>query len=231
MNNVQDWKAVITGDIISSSKLRQVGRVALYQAFSDVSALLKQNYPLNVLHDVSNFRGDSWQAVCMRPEKSLEIGFFIRTYFRFMFKADKLDTRFAIGIGSINFIPEENVSAGDGEAYTRSGHLLDEIEAKRMAVGLPIGSDPLAQTAVESLVRLLDFIITSWSPSQCQAVFLALHGYKQEEIARHWSPAPITQASVSAILKTAGWVHVKESLAAFEQLVLGAAAKDKASHS
>ena len=91
-----------------------------------------------------------------------------------------------------------------------------------MAVGLPIESDPLAQAAVDSLVGLLDFIITAWSPSQCQAIFLALHGYKQEEIAHHWSPAPITQASVSTILKTAGWVHVKKSLAAFELLALGA---------
>jgi len=224
MNNEQDWKAVITGDIISSSKLRQVGRVALYQAFSDVSNLLKQNYPLNVIHDLSNFRGDSWQAVCMRPEKSLEIGFFIRTYFRFMFKADKLDTRFAIGIGSTNFIPEENVSAGDGEAYTRSGHMLDTMTIERMAVILPPESGEVLQSAIDGMMGALDFIITSWSPSQAQAVFLALHGYKQEEIASRWSPAPITQASVSAILKTAGWVHVKKSLAAFEKLVIGASA-------
>lgn len=215
----QGWKAVLTGDIISSSKLTPARRKALYDAFSDVSTQLKINYPLDVSYNISNFRGDGWQVVCNRPEKSLEIGIFIRTYLRFVFKSDKLDTRFAIGIGSINFIPKENVSAGDGEAYTRSGHTLDALETEHMALGFSSESDQLFSMAVEGLVGLLDFIITSWSASQSQAVFLALHGYKQEEIAQHWAPAPITQASVSVILKTAGWVQVKKSLPIFEKLV------------
>jgi len=122
-----------------------------------------------------------------------------------------LDTRLAIGIGSINFIPPENLSAGDGEAFTLSGHLLDAMESGRMAIALPEGSDPVVSTALAILVSLLDYLPTSWSASQAQAVFWSLHGYKQEEIAGHWQPAPITQASVSAILKRAGWSLVKKA--------------------
>jgi len=220
---LDSWKAVLTGDIIESSKLTPARREALYAAFASASALLKQRYPADVSYNISNFRGDGWQIVCNRPEKSLEIGIFVRTYLRFTFKAEKLDTRFAIGIGRINFIPAENVSAGDGEAYTLSGHLLDTLGPERTGVALPERAAPPVQAALDGILGLLDFIVSAWSASQAQAVFLALHGYKQEEIARRWTPAPITQASVSATLKTAGWTQVHKSLPSFETLVASAA--------
>jgi len=217
------WKAVLTGDIIASSKLTPERHEALYAAFSNASALLKRVYPNEIPYNISNFRGDGWQIVCSRPDKSLEIGIFVRTYLRFTFKAEKLDTRFAIGIGRINFIPAENIAAGDGEAYTISGHLLDAIQAGHMTVGIPERSAPVIQTALDGILSLLDVIVTGWSTSQAQAVFLALQGHKQEEIARLWSPAPITQASVSAALKGAAWTVVKKSLNTFEKLVASAA--------
>jgi len=191
----------------------------LYTTFADLSILLRKNYPEDIPYEISNFRGDSWQIVCSQPQKALEVGLFIRSYMRFTFKHEKLDTRLAIGIGSIIFIPAENISAGDGEAFTLSGHLLDAMESGRMAIALPEGSDPVVSTALAILVSLLDYLPTSWSASQAQAVFWSLHGYKQEEIAGHWQPAPITQASVSAILKKAGWPLVKKSLSAFEILI------------
>lgn len=224
MNDNCDWKAVVTGDIVRSSKMQPTRRLALYEDFANLSGFLKQNYPNDVTHAISNFRGDSWQLVCQQPEKSLEVGIFIRSYLRFSFKEEKLDTRFAIGIGRIHFIPRENVSAGDGEAFTLSGTMLDSLNAENMAVVLP-GKDDLVQPALDGMVGLLDFIISRWSPGQAQAIFLALHRFKQEEIAANWKPSPITQASVSAILKAAGWSRVKMSLSVFEKLVNQAATR------
>ncbi len=222
MCNIPNTKAVLTGDIIESSKLTPASHAALYAAFADASRLLRQHYPAEVSYNISNFRGDGWQIVCNRPEKSLEIGIFMRSYLRFTFKAEKLDSRFAIGIGFVNFIPAENVSAGDGEAYTLSGHLLDTLGSERMAVSLPERGAPLIQVSLDGILSLLDFIVSAWSPSQAQAVFLGLQGHKQEEIARRWVLSPITQASVSATLKIAGWTQLRKSLTAFENLVASA---------
>ena len=224
MSEENNWKAVLTGDIIRSTKMQPDQRVALYSTFTDLSVFLKHNYPAIVMYDISNFRGDGWQLVCQQPEHSLEVGLFIRSYLRFSFKEEKLDTRFAIGIGRIHFIPRENVSAGDGEAFTLSGTMLDSLNAENMAVVLP-GKDDLVQPALDGMVGLLDFIISRWSPGQAQAIFLALHRFKQEEIAANWKPSPITQASVSAILKAAGWSRVKMSLSVFEKLVNQAATR------
>jgi hypothetical protein len=219
MADASEHKAVLTGDIIGSSRLTSPRRKLLYESFAFLSNALQERYPREIPYSISNFRGDSWQIVCSQPRKALEVGLFIRTYLRFTFKSEKLDTRLAIGIGRISFIPPENISAGDGEAFTLSGHLLDAMESGCMAIALPEGSDPVVSTALASLVSLLDYLPTSWSASQAQAVFWSLHGYKQEEIAGHWQPAPITQASVSAILKRAGWSLVKKSLSAFEILM------------
>jgi hypothetical protein len=226
MTEDSSWRAVLTGDIIRSSKMQPNQRVALYNTFASLSALLMRSYPGNVTYAISNFRGDGWQLVCQQPEESLEVGIFIRSYLRFSFKEEKLDTRFAIGIGRIHFIPRENVSAGDGEAFTLSGTMLDSLGTERMAVVFP-KSDGLLQPAVDGMTALLDFIVSRWSPGQAQAVFLALHGYKQDEIAAQWMPAPITQASVSAILKAAGWSRVKKSLASFEKIVEHAARQEE----
>ena len=221
MGRAKSWKAVLTGDIIRSSNLPPERRAALYSTFADLSALLRLNYPEDVPYDISNFRGDSWQAVCLHPEHALEVGVFIRSYLQFSFKEEKLDTRFAIGVGNVNFIPPENVSAGDGEAYTLSGNLLDSLSSERMAAAFPPGESEV-QAAAEGMISLLDFITSGWSASQSQAVFWALHGIKQQEIAARWKPNPITQASVSTILKAAGWAQVRKSLSAFETLISSA---------
>jgi hypothetical protein len=226
MSDDKGWKAVLTGDIIRSSEMQPTRRQELYNTLNELSRLLKQNYPQEVPYALSNFRGDGWQVVCLAPERSLEVGIFIRSYLQHAFRTEKLDTRFAIGIGSTHFIPVENVSAGDGEAYTLSGKRLDSLTNENIAAAFPPQRHEL-QIAVDGMLTLLDFVISGWSPSQVQAVFLALHGYRQDEIAAHWTPAPITQASVSSILKAAGWSRVRKSLASFEQLVAGASHQEE----
>lgn len=220
MENEFALASVITGDIVGSSILSLERRSDLYLEFRTLSQLLKKQYPREITYDMSNFRGDGWQVVCNRPEKALEITLFVRTYLRFTFSTEKLDTRAAIGIGSIHFIPPENVSAGDGEAFIHSGHLLESLKDQRMGVEYPHPAEDEIYQALDTLILLLDHIVTSWSPWQCQAVFWGLHGYKQSEIAANWKPAAITQASVSEGLQSAGWKSIVHSLKTFESLVI-----------
>ncbi len=219
MGNSSSNTSVITGDIVGSSGLSPERRKELYSEFAVLSSLLKKQFPDDIAYDISNFRGDGWQVVCGRPGRSLEIAVFIRTYLRFQFKSEKLDTRAAIGIGRVNFIPPENISAGDGDAFTRSGHRLESLKNRRMGIEYPHAEKDPIFMAVDNLLLLMDHIILNWSPGQCQAVFWGLHRYKQVEIASHWKPAAITQASVSASLKSAGWEQVQETLRVFDWIV------------
>lgn len=219
MKSDLSYKAILTGDIVGSTRLNPKRRQELFEIFSVLSKLLKEQYPQEISYEISNFRGDGWQMIVNHPEYSLEISLFIRTFIRYKFKEEKLDTRIAIGIGKTSFIPPENISAGDGPAYTISGHLLETLSSSRMAIGYAEKGDDLASLGAESLVLLIDLIITSWGPSQCQAVFWALHNYKQTEIAEKWIPTPIKQAAVSKSLKTAGWERIKIGLQFFKKFV------------
>lgn len=211
--------AVLTGDIVGSTKLDADRRLSLYQTFPNLSTLLKEKYSENISYKISNFRGDGWQVIVNHPAKAFEIALFIRTFIRFMYKNEKLDTRIAIGVGPVQFIPPDNVSAGDGPAYAISGRLLESFTSNYMGIGFTTSQNELTTKSAGSLVALLDYIITSWGAGQCQAVFLALQNLTQAEIADRWTPYPIKQASVSKSLKTAGWEHMKLGISVFEDLV------------
>lgn len=214
--------AVITGDIEGSSRLDANRRLDLYETFPSLSRLLREKYPRAVKYPVSNFRGDGWQLVVNTPEKSFEIALFIRTYIRFRFQKEKLDTRTAIGIGPVQFIPEDNVSAGDGPAYLVSGRLLEGFSSSFMGIAFSeVQGDGLLMESLETLIDLLDFQVTSWGAGHAQSINLALQGLTQYEIASSWHPDPIKQPSVSKSLQTAGWQQIKNSLFLIEKLILG----------
>lgn len=221
MNDTQnDMRAVLTGDIINSSILDQQERQSLFEAFPKLSTILRELYPEEISYNISNFRGDGWQLIINHSRKSLEISLFIRTYLRFAITEKKIDSRITIGVGEVDFIPEGNVSAGFGSAYTVSGHLLEGLAAnQRMALGFSTTRQPLINSTATILVELMDTIITAWGPSQCQAVFWALQGLTQTQIAERWLPAQITQPSVSNNINRSAWPTIKKSLAFFEEVI------------
>jgi len=213
-------RAVLTGDIVNSSKLLPRERQALFEAFPILSAMLRERYPHAVHYNISNFRGDGWQLIVNQPAKSLEVSLYIRTYLRFAVSERKLDSRIAIGIGEVEFIPENNVSAGYGSAYTASGHLLETLSgSQRMALGFAAPEDSLAHNAAVILVELVDTLVTSWRASQCQAVYWALQGLTQTQIAQRWHPAPIRQPSVSNNISRSAWPTIKRSLIFYEDAI------------
>lgn len=213
-------RAVLTGDIVHSSLLKPRDRQSLFEAFPKLSALLRERYPDEVSGTISNFRGDGWQLVVDHPGRALEISLFVRTYLRFAVTEKKIDSRVTIGIGLVEFAPADNVSAGYGAAYTVSGHLLESLPAsQRMAVGFSRSALPGITSGAVILVELLDAIVTPWGASQSQAVYWALQGLTQAEIATRWQPAPISQPSISSSLRRASWPAVKNSLACFNELV------------
>lgn len=211
--------AVLTGDVINSSKLIQPERQYLFEAFPKISAVLQKLYPGDVSH-ISNFRGDGWQLIVNKPYKSLEICLLIRTYLHFAITNKVIDSRIAIGVGNVDFVPAGNVSAGYGSAYTISGHLLEGLSTnQRMKLGFDTNKQPFIHATASTLVELVDAIITSWGSSQCQAVFWALQGFTQTQIAERWLPAPIKQPSVSNNINRSAWPTIRKTLAFFEQVI------------
>jgi len=219
VSTYQNVISVLTGDIVNSRKLSEEERKLLYQELLHLSSQLQFNHSDTILYPMSIFRGDSWQLILAHPEKSLEICMLIRTYIISRFPTRKIDSRVAIGIGKVNFIPTENAAAGDGPAFLLSGILLESMGYERMAIGFDLKQDLIETTTICSLVSLIDQIVTGWSASQAQAVFLTMQGKNQSESAQEWEPQAISQTAVSKNLKASGWKNVKKNLLVFAMLV------------
>ena len=220
MDSIKDkYCTVITGDIIGSKRLPQDARQALFKHMKEGSSAVRRYFDDFVPLDIAVARGDEWQMLVSRPAEALRVGLYYRAYLKASMTEVSVDTRFAIGIGSINFIPGSNVAEGDGEAFNLSGKTLDGLN--RFSIGVAAAEDPkgLFSKALESAALLVDSQAKGWTSAQAQAVCGTLLGWTQNEIAARWPGERITQQAVSQHLKSAEWVYVEYGLGVFKQLV------------
>lgn len=210
--------AVITGDVVKSSALPAVERRELAALLRSSYSELQEIYPVALPLPLSVFRGDSWQMLVTVPEQSLSVGLSFRSLF--LFKTGKartekkeLDTRIAIGIGGIDFVPDDGVHEGDGPAFRRSGKALEALGAPtRMGFSFP---DSGNERALSLIVELLDALVMGWTPPQALAVVGGLQGLTQEEIGKGWPDKRITQQAVQSHLTAARWGTVESAVEFF----------------
>ena len=198
--------AVVTGDIIGSSRMASPDRKRLLGVMQGASSALRSFLRDAVPLEVDIFRGDSWQLLVARPEKALNAALYFRAFLMAKMAPKRVDTRLAIGVGSVDFVPGDRVSKGDGEAFRLSGRALETLKGYyRMTFAFPEGTDEQVSLAVKTVVCLMDALVMKWTPKQAQAVLAALEGKNQEEIGRGWPDGPISQQAVAQHLTKAGW--------------------------
>jgi hypothetical protein len=206
--------AVITGDVVSFSKLPTEKRQTLNRIMKKGSEAVRKAFKGSVPLEVDVFRGDSWQLLVSDAALSLRLALFFRAYLRAAMGTGKFDTRMAIGVGTIDFVPDDRVSKGDGQAYRHSGNALEQMtKASNMCFRFP-GRD--IEESLDVLIHLMDVLAMNWSEKQALAVTGALQGLKQEKIGSLWKP-PITQQSVNRHLQRAGWFAVEKAVGFFEK--------------
>ena len=210
--------AVVTGDVVGSTKMSSGQRALLRHVLRRASRQLQEHFKDSVPPGVDVFRGDSWQFVVSKPAKSLRAALFFRAFFMSQMKLRTVDTRLAIGIGPIDFLPPTAISSGDGEAFRRSGLALDKMpRTKRMAIDGPSSIGSLGLTTVNVLIRLIDTLARGWTDRQAYAVCGALLGWKQEKIASVWFKGTVSQQAVAQHLERAGWNAVGAALKHIEE--------------
>ena len=206
--------AVISGDIIGSSKLPPSERAALpnmmKQASSELKAFLAESIPL----DVDIYAGDSWQLLVSEPGDALKAGLFYRT--SLITAAErKIDTRMVVALGKVSFVPGERVSEGDGEAFRLSGRVLRETLGKQQ---MRFVTERSGDSDVwDATFGLLDLVVRRWSAKRAQAVLGAMQGWSHAEIAAHYNP-PIERQSVSRLLADAYWQAIEKLIEVFKSM-------------
>jgi len=199
--------AIVTGDVIASSKLPDASRRLLHQAMRDASKAVRAAFGRAAPLNVDIFRGDGWQLLVTDPSRALRASLLYRAHLRSRMESDSVDTRMVIAIGAIDFIPGKRVTEGDGPAYRLSGSALETMSrTENMRFVLPGMPE---ETALNIMVQLVDWIASRWSDKQALAVSGALRGWKQDRIAKTCWPEPISQQAVAQHLERAGWNSIE----------------------
>jgi hypothetical protein len=151
--------AVLTGDIIGSSKLGPEGLDAAMSLLRRLAEEFEETHPESVVGQPEVFRGDSWQLALQRPALALTAGVFIRAGF----KAGDFDTRIGIGLGAVERLNTERISQSVGPAFVRSGQALDQL-GKDQTLALPRFDEAapagFAQAALDMLMAAMTAIST-----------------------------------------------------------------------
>lgn len=162
------------------------------------------------------FRGDAWQLLLKEPGQALRVALYIRAL---LSAQAGIETRISIGIGTVDAINRSRTSLSTGEAFTLSGHALDEITGYFDLTGaLPERAADLVQW-FPAILHLCSGLIRQWTRRQAEIVSVALllESQTHERIARSLHP-PVSKQTVSESLAGANWRSLLEAIRMFEAI-------------
>ena len=211
--------AVLTGDIVSSSWINRDRGDRVLDELLAGERKVKDYFPSSIHGGIDVFQGDSWQLVVQEPLSALRIAILFRAL---LLSSAGMDSRVAVGYGSVDYLPARDVSTGTGEAYTLSGLGLKELlKTVRMKLSFPTDQRSVLTRSLDTITGLIDLQVQRWTQKQAEATAGALVGLTQQQIARSWEDEPVTQQAISQHLDSAGWYQIKESLMFVEAALPG----------
>lgn len=216
--NPSAYYAVISGDFIGFSPLSAETRQRLYHLVIDGGRRLNEVFSKAMPEPVDIFRGDGWQLFFSDPAVALRAGLFFRAFIRAHAPVRKTDVRMAIAVGPVDYVPAGNVSGGDGEAFRRSGKLLEAMATPHSSTLRFAMNDSPAALAIDGMAALAGGIAGRWTSNQARAVMAALVGMTHQQIAASWHK-PISYQAVGMHLKRAGWPAIRHAVGAFEETI------------
>lgn len=221
--------AIITGDIVSSRKIKPAIREKLYR---DLEAFLK-SIKKQWITGYEIYRGDSIQCEAISPAASLRIALMIKSFVmayippsvQKKISADQsngkqvrgylnaeFDIRLAIGVGVVDFIKKSRLSNSDGPAFQLSGETLDTLKEDYPRIGFKTDDEKL-NNDIEALILLIDAVTQKWTQNQAAFALSKLQKKKDEEIALDFQ---ISLSAVNQRKKTAQWFALEKAIEYFE---------------
>lgn len=216
--------AVLTGDLVKSSRLTSTQSTQTMYLLKTSVSLFEAAFPGSVYGNMDTFRHDSWQLLMNTPLHALRAALFLRSALKMESDATaKYDTRISIGIGTVEYIAEERISDSRGPSFTLSGKGVDTMKGSCLALGIPTEKADLWNDMIHAVIPLLDCIATDWTPTESRAVNAALLGRTQEETAARWTAksaeAPTRQAVGNSLIR-AHWNTVHAVLLWSEKKII-----------
>ena len=222
-------KAVITGDIIQSTRLTNEQKINIFNAIRGYLKRLKKDYEVKS----ELFRGDSFQCLVNDPGDVLRIALLIKTFIRSLNPSDiynitkksdgkkKTDTpittwivdaRIAIGIAEVA-VETKTLASSSGKAFYLSGFLLDDIKNSKQHLAIDSDDKYSEEWRTESI--LLDAIIRKTTALQCVVINYKLNFMTETEISNELN---IGQSAVNQRSNNGDWRAIEAMVDRFESV-------------
>ncbi len=205
--------AVLTGDLVASSKLSPSRLKEVMQRLREGSARFSKKFPGAVFGKLDVYSGDGWQVLISNRERSMRASLFLRAVVRSYARA-RIDTRIAIAWGTVNesMINASRISESTGEAFTESGRALESMKKNCRLIWQP-GQSVGKSAFLKSAVTLVDELAGRWTTRQAEIISWALLDLSQEQIA---AKIGVRQPTVHQALRSAGWHGIEDFLKEIE---------------
>jgi hypothetical protein len=201
--------AVITADIVNSTKLSREDEKKLLQT---ISSVLKGNI-------FEFYRGDSFQAYIEKPAGALALVLQIRAAAIRLPQKNPLfrpDTKISIGIDKVQR-PLKSLRTARGEAFILSGRVFDDLSSTEQRLAIVCNDQfPEIQLGLRVIASFADFLLRSLTAKQAAVIFELLQGHSQVEIAQRLKK---TQATINKHVQSAGWPAFMKLLEDYQKLV------------
>lgn len=222
-------KAVITGDIIQSTRLTNEQKVGVFNAIKTYLKALKKDYDMKS----EMFRGDSFQCLINEHFDALRVALLIKTFIRSLNPSEMyditkrsgeekkigtalttwiFDARLAIGIGKVD-LETKTLANSNGEAFYTSGLLLDDIKNSKQHLAIESNDEHSEEWKTESI--LLDAIIRKTTALQCEVINFKLDFMTETEIA---NKLKIGQSAVNQRSNSGNWHAIEAMVDRFERV-------------
>ena len=156
--------AVLSGDLIGSSEAPpKETSIAINRILATTAKI--ETWDGNGPTYFTRMRGDGWQIVISNPTYALRAALKVFANQISAKETGYLQTRIAIGLGTMNAFDGADLSSASGSAFEASGRTLDAMtRSDRFAIA-GSGVSPLHQAVVE----LTEEQIGRWTPEQAEA--------------------------------------------------------------
>jgi hypothetical protein len=203
--------AVLTGDIIRSSKLAPEALDAAMEAIARGAAAMS-GWEGAADAAFVRFRGDGWQCLAPAPVMALRAALFLRAHLRAIDR--ETDTRVSVGIGPGTLPASGDLAAAGGPAFEVSGRGLDKMpRAQQLAIDW--SRPPAAAPVIGAVFALADEISRLWTPHQAEVLIETLSPGDeiQEALA---AQRGVTQQAIAKRLRGGGDWALQRAMAALE---------------
>ena len=201
--------AVLTGDLIGSTKVELNATDKAMTLLGDAAALISQWGQTETRF--TRFRGDGWQIYLADSAWVLRATLFLLA--KLQGEGSGLATRLSIGVGSVDRLGETGLGEAAGPAFTLSGRNLDTMHP--IFNNFTYAEPNQKHHWKKAVMNMAVWQATRWTPEQAEAAALALAIPRpsDEVLAKGLG---ISRQALQSRLKGTGLMAMSAALMAFE---------------